>query len=128
MLCCVFNISFLHFTEVIFIYGSVLQKPSYYFHVRKSTSGSVYVKRKSTSRRQVKFYENQFFFSFCGSRLPKCMCEMEVDFRKCMIKSKVDFRWSEIFLVLRKWTSGLLSEFFVPKVEFQRVVFFLFGK
>ena len=103
------------FTEVIFIYGSVMQKSSYYFHTRKSTSGSVYVKRKSTSERQVKFYGNQFFFRSTEVDFRKCMCETEVDFWKCMIKSKVDFRWNEIFLVLQKWTSGLLSEFFARK-------------
>jgi len=41
--------AFLIFHEVIFIYGSVMQNSSYFFHIRKSTFGSVYVKRKSTS-------------------------------------------------------------------------------
>ena len=57
MLCCVFNISFLHFTEVILIYGS-------HFYLRKCHA------------------EVKLLFPYTEVDFRKCICKTEVDFRK----------------------------------------------
>ena len=76
-LSCVFNISCYIFRKSFFMQpfqkstskidfrnkSELVRNSSYFFHIRKLTSGSVYVKQKSTSRRQVNFYGSQIIFS-----------------------------------------------------------------